>query len=122
MYCKNTMNLFVHIERHHPDVYSSKFAAAKKKDLETGKSKPKQQVTISSCFNVLTPYPKASARYKECDSALVSFICKDLQPISVVESPSFREFVETLDGQYTPMSRNHYSRSAIRRGEINDSS
>ena len=52
-YCKNMTSLFIHIECHHPDVYSKLIPAKKKGDLETGKSKAKQQVTILSCQHLI---------------------------------------------------------------------
>ena len=102
-YCKNTTNMQDHMKRYHLEVYSN--------HVMVEKSSPK--TTIAFCLSNSKPYNKTGRRFKECDNALVSFICKDMQPISIVESESFKSFVETLDPRYKMLSRNHYSRLAI---------
>ena len=51
--------------------------------------------------------------YTQCQNALVEFICKDLQPISIVDSPSFLQLLSTLDPRYIPASRTTFSRAVI---------
>ena len=77
--------------------------------------KQNKQLTLTTCFNNSTPYPKTSSRFKACDEALaiVSFICSDMQPFSIIDSVSFIRFVQTLDPRYTMHSRNYYTCSAI---------
>ena len=40
-------------------------------------------------------------------------MCNDLQPISVVDSPAFRQLLHTLDPRYQPYSRTQFSRVVI---------
>jgi len=45
-------------------------------------------------------------RDRACQIALVTFICNDLQPISVVDSPGFCQlFLHALDPRFLPYSR-----------------
>ena len=59
------------------------------------------------------PYKRGSKRYEACENALVEFICKDFQPVSIVESAGFLNYSKTLDPLYQPASRTHFSRIAI---------
>ena len=48
-----------------------------------------------------------------CENALIEFMCKDLQPISVVDSPAFLKLLSTLDTRYIQASRSTFSRVII---------
>ena len=60
-------------------------------------------------------YKRDSAIYSACQNGLVSFICDDLQPISVVDSPSFCQLLHTLDPRFLPYSHSQFSRVIIPR-------
>ena len=98
----------MHIKRHHFDLY--KEAAPQPKEVTKDK-----QHTLEGYFSHQTPYLKTSSRFKACDEALVRFICADMQPLSIVDTTSFSQFVQTLDPLYTMHSRSYYTRVAIPR-------
>ncbi|XP_041706895.2 E3 SUMO-protein ligase ZBED1-like isoform X1 [Coregonus clupeaformis] len=54
-----------------------------------------------------------SARAKNITATIAKFICKDMQPYSVVENPGFREMIQTLEPRYTIPSRPHFSEKVI---------
>ena len=95
-YSGNTINLFHHLQANHPEQCSE---VAPNKAIENCEST--RQATISGCFSAQQAY------------ALVEFMCKDLQPISVVDSPAFLKLLSTLDIRYIPASRSTFSRVII---------
>ena len=107
-YSGNTTNLFYHLQTNHPQEH--KEVATKKAGDPAGKEKHEsaRQRTISGCFSTQRSYGQQSVRYTECQDALVEFICKDLQPISIVDSPAFLRLLSTLDPRYIPASRTNY--------------
>ena len=109
-FCKNTMNMTMHLKRHHTDLHKEVAPQPKNEGNDTKQNK---QLTLTTCFNNNTPYSKTSSRFKASEEALVSFICSDIQPLSIADSVSFIRFVQTLDSRYTMHSRNYYTRSAI---------
>lgn len=52
-------------------------------------------------------------RWKELNRAVGYFICKDRQPINIVEKEGFRKLVRALDCRYEIPSRTHFSNSII---------
>src|SRR4029434_9861293 len=46
-----------------------------------------------------------AARQEACTQKWISFICKDMRPISVVDGIGFREFCEALEPRYRIPSR-----------------
>ena len=109
----NTTNLSYHLQHNHPEQYD-KICTEKQGAGKVSKGKTViNQSTLTACSTRQTPYKRSSQRYLTCEDALVEFICKDFQPISVVESPSFLKYTKTLDPQYQPASRTHFTRVAI---------
>ena len=112
-YLKNTTHMLVHLKRHH--VIQHNEIASKPSTSETSETSTKisKQSTFTSCLTKSEPYKKNSARYKSCQDAFFQFICLDLQPISVVSSPAFLKFINTMDPKYQPASRYQFSRVII---------
>ena len=115
----NTTNLLTHLKRHHFIEYDEVIAAIRKQEDEssveessTSLTKTKQQ-RLDDLILKKEAYKKNSLRYQTCQNALVSFICNDLQPISVVDSPAFRHLLFTLDPRFQPYSRSQFSRVVI---------
>ena len=118
-YSGNMTNLFYHLQANHENEYSE--VAPKKRTTEDTPScsnpsplllTPKQ-ATIKSCFDSSRPYPCQSCRYQHCENAVIEFICKDLQPLSVIDSPAFLKLVGTLDPRFQPPSRSTVTRVLI---------
>ena len=78
----------------------------------TSCTKTKQQ-SLSDIISKKEAYKKNSPRYQTCQNALVFFMCNDLQPISVVDSPAFCQLLHTLDPRFQPYSRTQFSRVII---------
>ena len=81
-------------------------------ESSTSLTKTKQQ-RLDDLILKKEAYKKNSLRYQTCQNALVSFICNNLQPISVVDSPAFRHLLFTLDPRFQPYSRSQFSRVVI---------
>ena len=112
-YSGNTTNLFYHLQTNHPQEH--KETATKKAGDSDGKEKceSSRQRTISGCFSVQQAYGQRSARYTQCQNALVEFICKDLQLISIVDSLLFLQLLSTLDPRYIPASHTTFTQTII---------
>lgn len=54
-----------------------------------------------------TSYGIHSAKKKELDHAVMRFIVRDLQPLSVVDDVGFNELIHVLDSRYALPSRKH---------------
>ena len=59
-------------------------------------------------------YGRSHVRQRHATDALVLLIAKDMLPLSLVESSTFKTFVSTLDPRYTLPSRKHLSTKLIK--------
>ena len=117
----NTTNLLTHLKRHHFIEHEEVVLAARREQSEspeehsqsTSGTKTRHQPSIVDLISKKEAYKKDSPRYSTCQDALVAFICNDLQPISVVDSPSFRQLLYTLDPRFQPYSCSQFSRIII---------
>ena len=98
-------------------IYFTTCVHAMKRDYRTiapavpGSNKDSQnQTTLTSYVANAQPYPRTSAHFKTCEDSLLTLICKDMLPLSLVDSPNFKEFVSILDKRYKPSSRTHFTR------------
>lgn len=89
-YSKNTTNLQLHLKRHHPVQYAEIAPEARVTGDEASTTKHCKQMSLAACCTKVEPYLKSSRRYQACENALVSFVCLDLQPVSVVSSQAFQ--------------------------------
>ena len=95
---------FSQIESQFSECYSVKQGSAK----AAAASRDEDQPAITECFARKTPYKRESKQYEACENALVEFICKDFQPVSIVESVGFLNYSKTLDSLYQPASCTHF--------------
>ena len=117
----NTTNLLTHLKRHHFIEHEEVVLATRREQSEspeehsqsTSGTKTRHQPSIVDLISKKEAYKKDSPRYSTCQDTLVAFICNDLQPISVVDSPSFRQLLYTLDPRFQPYSRSQFSRIII---------
>ncbi|XP_073835857.1 E3 SUMO-protein ligase ZBED1-like [Musca autumnalis] len=86
----NTSNLIDHLKRAHPAC----------------RQNPIPDNTIDTYFKKSSQYDSTSERKKAIDTALISMICSDIQPFSIVEDKGFQDFVKCLDPRYVLPSRN----------------
>ena len=97
----NTTNLRSHVARHHDNVALQ--ANVKRVD-------PAQQTIQEVNFSKL---PATSTRATKITQSVLSFICKDMRPLSVVENEGFRNMMTTLEPRYTIPSRQHITDIAL---------
>lgn len=122
-YSKNTTNMSKHLQRHHPTEYTEiqNSADSSGDRSQSGQphnskdsSKPTHfQTVITDTYHSVEPYRKNNPRYKACEEALANFLCLDLQPLSIVNSPSFLQLLKTLDPKFTPSSVSQFTRVVI---------
>ena len=112
-YCGNTTNLTYHLERKYPEQFSECCSVRQGSAKAAAASHNEYQPSITECFARKTPYKRGSKRFETCENALMEFICKDFQPVSIVESAGFLNYSKTLDPLYLPASRTHFSRIVI---------
>lgn len=60
---------------------------------------PAKQMTIAASFSKATPYEKTSQRWRNITAAITNFITQDMLPISVVEKPGFRKWINKSQSQ-----------------------
>ncbi|GAA6085777.1 zinc finger BED domain-containing protein 1-like isoform X1 [Tachysurus ichikawai] len=95
-YCGNTTNLSAHLARHHPKL-NAKQPAASQQTLD---------VTLSKL-------PCTSEKAKRITESIALFICKDIQPYSVVENAGFRNMIHTLEPRYVIPSRKLFTDTVV---------
>jgi len=69
--------------------------------------------TLNTWFDNSKPYTRHSSRCQHCEDAVIEFVCKDLQPLCIVDSPPFLKLVGTLDPRFHPPSRSTVTRVLI---------
>ena len=114
----NTTNLLTHLKQHHSIQYDEIISEIRNEEAQENHSSPAVENTTSSAktkqqslpeiISKKETYKKNSPRYQTCQNALVSFMCNDLQPISVVDSPAFRQLLHTLDPRFEHSSAGWY--------------
>ena len=107
-YSRNTSNLDYHLTKEHVELKSQ--MVGKNAAIQP---LSKTQPTLDMTLNRTIPYPKTHARYRELVSATADFICQDLQPISVVEAPSFRYLLEKADPRFQLPHRTFFTTKVI---------
>ena len=81
-YSTNTSNLTYHLLKRYPEEHRN---VTEVKDRVPGL----QQATLQEAIASAVPYAKDSKRAKQLVSTTADFICQGLQPINVVDEPSF---------------------------------
>jgi len=114
-YSTNTSNLTYHLERKHPEEY--------RKVIGKKTKKPSKKLSATTPFLSISdskdsgakPHDKGtcSKRAKQLINATAKFISLSLQPIRVVDEPSFRNLLSTADPQFELPHRMHFSTKVI---------
>ncbi|XP_054479819.1 E3 SUMO-protein ligase ZBED1-like [Anoplopoma fimbria] len=112
-YSGNTSNLSYHLEKYHP-VDFSEFVKINTDQMReafvTAFSKIK---TEPSGLQIQQPSQDADSRqssdyenrHNDLTKAVINFICEGLYPVSVVEEPTFKTLMSTVDPGYSPPSK-----------------
>src|SRR4029434_4286550 len=67
-----------------------------------------KQPRLDTYFAPFATSSLSAARQEACTQKLISFICKDMRPISVVDGIVFREFCKALEPRYRIPSRRSF--------------
>jgi len=106
--------LTYHLERKHPEEHRKVITAqGKTKTAQT----PSKMVSTAVPFLSINdskhggvkPYDKSNRQAKQLVNATAQFISLSLQPIRVVDEPSFRNLLSTADTQFELPHRTHFS-------------
>ena len=104
-YSGNTTNLTHHIKHSHNEEYS--LLAKSTPSPSTPKSKKKEQTMD---YFVKGLYTRGSQRFKQCEESVMEYVCKDMEPLTTVDSVPFLRLLQRLDPRYKPSSRVHFTR------------
>ena len=79
-------------------------------DVPTPRSKQPmmESILVSSVL-----YAKSSPQHKQLLNATIEFICYGLNPVSIVDNPSFQNLLAVADRKYTIPTHTHFSRKLI---------
>jgi len=128
--CKGTQNMWFHLERHHKFEYTKlkgrvsqqkSSATVSRVDLKSSSvdktvtlTVDKPQTTIKELFDKKHKcYPSNSQKAVKITSAIGKFIVGDLQPLSVVDKPYFRQLLNIMDPLYTIPTRCYFADTVI---------
>uniref|UniRef100_A0A1X7TF38 BED-type domain-containing protein n=1 Tax=Amphimedon queenslandica TaxID=400682 RepID=A0A1X7TF38_AMPQE len=93
---KATSNFITHLKRKHPEIHKS-----------LSKCSPATQAKVTEYTTALRKWHHNDDGQISLTQSIVSFIAKDLLPVSLVESGAFREVIEKAQPAYTMPSRKH---------------
>ena len=89
--------------------HEEEYALLCKAQIPSSSSKPKKKEQIQMDYFTKGFYTRGSQRYKTCENAVMDYICKDMEPLSTIDSIPFLQLVKTLDPRYKPSSRSHFT-------------
>ena len=104
-YSTNMSNLTYHLLKRHPEEHRK---VTEVKDREH-RVLELQQATLQEAIASAVPYAKDSKRVKQLVSTTADFICQGLQPIMVVDEPSFRTLLAIADPKFQLPHRTYFS-------------
>ena len=107
-YKNNTTNLYVHLDRHHKEVYV-KLSHYRQQQSSSPQHQPSLQETIKKTQSL----GRSSERCKKLTNAIGQFIAKDLQPISVVDGEGFKHLMEVADPRFIVPSRTYFTETLL---------
>lgn len=119
-HCGNTQNLWQHLKRHHTAVHGDlkgkvdridkqNAGAASRSSNSTDAENSNSSKRQLSLTNFVTK-KMSDLEKKKLDEALLYFIAKDMQPLSVVEDEGFVNYSQALNPSYSLMSRKTVSK------------
>ena len=114
-YSGNSTNMKYHIQKHHPEHFKDIDESSKERDTDHDEAFESsfKQLSLQAALNKVKPYSKDSQRHKAMVNAVGEFICYGLQPISVVDDPSFRKLMANSDPKFQLASRKYFSHHVI---------
>ena len=106
-YSTNTSNLTYHLLKRHPEEHR------KVTEVKDREHRGLQQATLQEAIASAVLYAKDSKRARQLVGATADFICQGLQPISIVDEPSFRTLLTIADPKFQLPHRTYFSTKII---------
>ncbi|XP_041734591.2 E3 SUMO-protein ligase ZBED1-like [Coregonus clupeaformis] len=111
-YSGNTSNLSYHLEKNHP-VEFCEFVKSNTEQMREAvatayskiKTEPMQQQCQEAILKQSPAFENINRRHNDLTSAVISFVCEGMYPVSVVEEPTFQALLRTADPRYLPPSK-----------------
>lgn len=105
---KNSTNLTAHLRRFHKDQHTELLLKTevnqktkKSHAITFQPSTAHSSQTLQDCINRRIPsWPIDSIEHQRRQETLVDFLTETGYPVTMIDRPSFREFVRTLDGKF----------------------
>ncbi|XP_062302828.1 E3 SUMO-protein ligase ZBED1-like [Osmerus eperlanus] len=118
-YSGNTSNLSYHLEKNHPEEFCE-FVKSNTDQMReafaTAYSKRKPEGPFHQQHPQETPKPNLgyeNRRHSDLTSAVLSFICEGMYPVSVVEEPTFQALLKTTDPRYSPPTKSDIAKKFL---------
>ncbi|KAK3863764.1 hypothetical protein Pcinc_030486 [Petrolisthes cinctipes] len=107
--------MFKHLKLKHHEAFSEVEEKRRQATMAASTASRSRQATIRESFinKGRGKYPEESPKAKAITSKLLKMITLDLQPVSIVEDPGFKELVRELDHKYEIPSRRSLMRSKL---------
>ena len=111
-YCGNTTNMAYHMRRHHKEV---EFDTEPDEQPGPNKSADNKvmQLTLGEVSERNSPFSPGSVKYKQLLDATTGFITQSLQPLSIVDEPSFRYLLMVAEPRFKLPHRTHFTDKII---------
>lgn len=107
-YSGNTSNLAYHLEKNHPVEFSELVKSNTDQMREAFVTAFSRIKTEPTSVQVTQPYDSnvrqnltENRRHSDLTMAVVNFICEGLYPVSIVEEPTFKSLMTTVDSSYS---------------------
>ena len=70
-------------------------------------------MTLGGAIAKSAPYPRDGYKHKQLVDATIGFVCHSLQPISIVDEPTFRHLLEITDPRFQLPHRTHFTEKVL---------
>ncbi|XP_069493125.1 E3 SUMO-protein ligase ZBED1 [Ambystoma mexicanum] len=118
-YSGNTSNLSYHLEKNHPDEFCE-FVKSNTEQMREAfaaaflKLKPESSRQVFQDTLIMkTNHCNESKKQQEITSAVTSLICEGLHPVSIVDEPTFKSLLKTVEPRYELPSRKYFCTKVI---------
>ncbi|XP_075052585.1 E3 SUMO-protein ligase ZBED1 [Mixophyes fleayi] len=112
-YSGNTSNLSYHLEKNHPDEFCE-FVKSNTEQMREAfatafsKLKPEtSQQVVQESLILKNSHSFDNKKHLEVSSAVVNLICEGMFPASILDEPTFKSLLKTLDSRYDIPSRKY---------------
>lgn len=105
--------MYNHLKSHHPESYEKvRPTTAINQASKSNSQSQFQQRTITGMFAAGTKYKRSDDRYKAITKQ-ITFLCETMTPIHIVNEPSWKKLLQSLDKRYECPERTFFTYTAI---------